>query len=128
MTDSGEQKETVVVENALIVPADQADAFEGRVKKEVKKSIRPIYGLLVVFFIFLIGLSVLLSNINDSATSSDRILRQATNPKTQEAQTKAFLETMDCTQQRNLQRFVDKLAEVKQLTVLGSIVEAKCGR
>lgn len=127
------QSETIVVttEQGVVMTGSSVQAFEARVVTAIR---RPFYLNMFIqgiLFIMLIGLGLVLSNINDAATSTDHIVKAVTGPRAQQQQTETLntlLAGINCQDQKNLQKLIDNLkaAGATQFNTLPSLVDPSC--
>lgn len=125
--------ETIVVttEQGVVMTGSRAEAFESRIMKSVR---RPFFLTAMIqgfLFIMLLGLGLLLGNINDAVTSTDTIVKTVTGPEAQ-AQQKQTVEDLlagiNCQDQKNLQKLIDNLsaAGASQFKTLPPLVDPSC--
>lgn len=132
----GLEKETLVIgsEDGLVLTGNRMEAFEGRLMASIRRPFLLLGGLLFIFFVLLIAGGVLLSKMNDRVSNSEDILIQATSPKAQKQQqviidklVDDLLDGVDCKDQLNLQRLVDRLADKGFEPLAGiTVVEPVC--
>lgn len=113
--EGGIASETLVVttEDGVVITGNRLQALEGRLIKAVRRPFYIVGGLIAFLFVFLAGLGIVLSNMNDTVNNTDKIVTEATGPNAQAQQRlaiEALVNGMDCRDQANLQRLVDQLA------------------
>lgn len=136
----GKKKKALVVteEEGLVVTDSAADALEARIIQSVRKPFYMVGFLLAFVFVMMIGGAVLMDRLSDTlhhtdktVNNTDQIISAAVSPEARAKQAqsiKDILAQVDCQDQRNLQRLIDKLvnAGFVQLKAVGSIVEEEC--
>lgn len=104
--------------------------LEVNVIRAVRKPFYMIGFLLGLTFVLLFGVALFLSNLEDSVHNTDKILTKATGPEAQAQQklvVQSLLHGVDCTDQLNLQRLVDRLNDKGVALLQGvEVVEPGC--
>lgn len=83
-------------------------------------------GLMALMFVLMAGFGIFLSDLSDTVHNTDDIVTRVTDPKLQKEQFQGFMLAMNCTQQTNLQRLLDKLVVNHLLPDIGTLVEPQC--
>lgn len=133
---------TIKTEGGVAVTGTSVEELEERVTKKLRgtfsNSFRNVYGILALLFFFLVALGVVVHNLNDSvdnvtviAKHSDTILANATGPEAQKKNDeilKDLINKMDCSTQRNLQKFATILVANGSVKFesIQPILEARC--
>lgn len=116
------ETETIVVtsEQGVVITGNKLDAFEARVKESNRRNLRPIYGLITVLFVLLAGLGIVLTNVSDTVKNTDDTISRVTGTEGQDQNAKAIqslISNVNCANQKNLQRLLDKLAASGEIKV-----------
>lgn len=112
-------------EDGIVVTGDKAEALEARVLASFRRPFFLLGVLMVVIFVLLLGGSVFLNHLDGTVNrmdktvaNTDKIVTEVAGPEARKAQAgqqqkfiDGFTQGMNCSNQNNLQRFVDQMAK-----------------
>lgn len=127
------ETESIVVttEDGVVITGNRLAAFEARIIAKVTSRDHALFGAVGVLFVLFVGIAFFLGRLSNTVDSSDRILKAATGPAARQQNQEVLnglLDNMNCLNQKNLQRFLDRLASagVIKATGIDTLVDDSC--
>lgn len=124
----------VAAEDGLVLTGTGIDVFEAKILRAVRKPFFLLFGLITLIFVILLGGSIFMNRLDNTVHNTDKIVNEVAGPEARKAGAEqqklivqSLIDGMDCKDQLNLQRLIDRLVD-KGFTYFTDVVvvESRC--